>query len=126
MKKLSKFDAAAFHGALDATRIARSLTWKDVADQSGVGASTLTRMGQGKNPDVYGLAALLSWSGLSINDFILPGPERSCEETIERITGIFSSDKNLTPKDALTLTNIILILHNAFCSPPAQAEAAAP
>ena len=71
MQKIAIFDTAAFHAALDATRAARSLSWKDdVASQTGVRASTLTRVGQGKNPDADSIAALVSWSDLSTSDFV--------------------------------------------------------
>ena len=50
------FDSDAFYSALDAARRAQNLNWKEVAAQSGVSASTLTRMAQGKRPDVDGFA----------------------------------------------------------------------
>ena len=46
------FDVGAFHAALDSQRLAMGLNWKDVAAEAGVSASTLTRMAQGKRPDV--------------------------------------------------------------------------
>ena len=58
------FDAEGFFDALDEVRDSKGLTWKEVADESEVSASTLTRMAQGKRPDVDSLAALLKWSGL--------------------------------------------------------------
>ena len=64
------FDNEAFFSALNAERLSRQMTWKEVAEEAGVAASTLTRMGDGKNPDVNGLAALLAWSGLKADDFI--------------------------------------------------------
>lgn len=64
------FDNEAFFSALNAERLSRQKTWKEVAAESGVQASTLTRMGDGKNPDVNGLAALLAWSGLKAESFI--------------------------------------------------------
>ena len=48
----ARFDVAALHSALDAQRRSRRLTWKDVATESGVSASTLTRLSQGRQPDV--------------------------------------------------------------------------
>ena len=44
------FEADAFYAALDGERQARRKTWKKVADESGVSASTLTRIGQGETP----------------------------------------------------------------------------
>ena len=58
------FDAEAFYAALDSQRHSRRLNWKQVAREAGISASTLTRIAQGKRPDVDSLAALLTWSGL--------------------------------------------------------------
>ena len=56
-------DSAGLFGALDAARTAKGLQWKEVAEETGVSASTLTRMAQGKRPDVDGFAALTAWLG---------------------------------------------------------------
>ena len=61
--RTDRFDVAALHAALDSERRSRRLTWKDVAAQSGVSASTLTRLSQGRQPDVNSLAALTAGSG---------------------------------------------------------------
>ena len=67
---VGSFDAEAFYVALNQTRLARELSWKKVAAQSGVSAATLTRMGQGRRPDIDGIAALAVWSGLRCDDFV--------------------------------------------------------
>ena len=59
-----------FFAALDAERQARRCTWKQVAEECGISASTLSRMSQGKHPDVNGLAALAAWSGLDVDRFV--------------------------------------------------------
>jgi transcriptional regulator with XRE-family HTH domain len=66
----ARFDTLAFYGALDAVRRDRRIRWKQVALESGLSASTLTRMSQGKRPDIDGLAALCAWSGLSADHYI--------------------------------------------------------
>ncbi|MBN9326706.1 MAG: helix-turn-helix transcriptional regulator, partial [Cellulomonas sp.] len=86
MDKAGSFDAAAFYEALDAERQARRLNWKLVAEASGVSASTLTRMAQGKRPDVDGLAALAAWSGLAVDDFVRTGDARREPEPLAKIT----------------------------------------
>ena len=63
------FDAEGFYAALDAIRRDRDFSWKKIAEKSKVSASTLTRMGQGKRPDVDSLAALASWSRLDVSQF---------------------------------------------------------
>ena len=65
-----RFDAEAFYAALDAERRSRRQTWKRVAEEAQVSASTLTRMAQGRRPDVDSPAALVVWSGLSANRFV--------------------------------------------------------
>ena len=44
MLKRARFDGDAFYAALDEERQARQCTWKRVAEESGISASTLTRI----------------------------------------------------------------------------------
>jgi transcriptional regulator with XRE-family HTH domain len=107
MKKGS-FDASAFFSALDAQRIAKKLNWKEVAAASGVSASTLTRMAQGKRPDVDSLAALLSWSGLNADDFIRDKDEvKTQPETLAMISTYLHADKHLSDEGATALEELI-------------------
>ena len=101
------FDASAFYEALDAQRRARKLNWKQVAAASGVSASTLTRMAQGKRPDVDSLAALAAWSGLAADDFIRSTESRPEPEPLAKITTYLRSDRNLTPEAATALDQLI-------------------
>jgi transcriptional regulator with XRE-family HTH domain len=107
MNKRGWFDASAFFAALDAQRQAKRLTWKDISAQSGVSASTLTRMAQGKRPDVDGLAALASWSGLNADDFIRSVEARPEPEPLAKITSYLRSDRNLSPEAATALDELI-------------------
>lgn len=90
-----EFDAAAFYRSLDSTRAARELNWKQVAEKSGVSASTLTRISQGKRPDVDSMAALVAWSGLSADDFV-KGARRQPTEALSQITSLLSADARLS------------------------------
>ena len=101
-----KFDNEAFYSALNATRLSRQVTWKDVACEADVSASTLTRIGQGKRPDVDGLAALLDWSGLKAETFIINGAA-SEPEPIARIAALLRADPNLTSDNAKVLEDIV-------------------
>ena len=67
--RTGRFDVTALHAAMDGQRRSRRLTWKDVATESGVSASTLTRLSQGRQPDVNSLAALTAWLGMSRRPF---------------------------------------------------------
>jgi len=75
-----KFDLPMFYAALDSVRRSRKITWKQVAEETGVAASTLTRMSQGKRPDVDTLAALADWSGLNPAEYIKMAPSSALSE----------------------------------------------
>lgn len=106
--KKGSFDSSAFFSALDSQREAKKLNWKEVAAQSGVSASTLTRMAQGRRPDVDSLAALVAWSGLNADDFIRFDEhlERNAEP-LAMISSYLRADKNLTDEGAIALEEII-------------------
>jgi transcriptional regulator with XRE-family HTH domain len=107
MKK-GTFDAEAFFSALDAVRLSRKITWKKIAADSGVSASTLTRMAQGKRPDVDSLAALVTWSGLNSDDFIRGDDSaRVAPETLAVISTHLKADPNLNRESAIALEELI-------------------
>jgi transcriptional regulator with XRE-family HTH domain len=107
MEKRGWFDAGGFYEALDAQRQARRLNWKQVAAESGVSASSLTRMAQGKRPDVDGLAALSAWSGLNTDEYVRSTEIRPEPESLAKITTYLRSDKNLSPEAATALDELI-------------------
>jgi transcriptional regulator with XRE-family HTH domain len=106
-----RFDSDAFYAALNATRLSKQMTWKEVADESGVAASTLTRIGQGAKPDVNGLAALLAWSNLKLETF-LRGPRRKAAEPIAEITALLRADPNLSKQNASIIEDIVVSTYN--------------
>ena len=106
-QKHGRFDSQGFYDALDATRRSRNLNWKQVAAQSGISASTLTRMAQGRRPDVDGLAALASWSGLKADDFVRSDSQQSEPEPLAMISTYLKSDPHLTPEAADALDQLV-------------------
>lgn len=103
-----RFDAEAFYAALDSEREARGKTWKQVAKEAKVSASTLTRMGQGKRPDVDSLASLTVWSGVEVDQFVRgKGQDKNLPEPLTRITALLRADKNLTSEGVETLEAIM-------------------
>ncbi len=108
MTRKGSFDSNAFFAALDGERQARELTWKRVAEESGVSASTLTRIAQGKRPDVDSLAALVAWSGLEVDRFVKGGSSRKEEaEPLARISTYLRSDPHLNDEAATALEEIV-------------------
>jgi transcriptional regulator with XRE-family HTH domain len=106
-----RFDSEAFYAALNATRLGRQKTWKEVAQESGVAASTLSRIGQGTKPDVNGLAALLTWSSLKAEMFI-PGAEQKEPEPIAKITALLRADPQLSTQNAKLIEDIVISTYN--------------
>jgi len=109
--KAGTFDATAFYDALDAVRTARGLNWREFAAGAGVSASTLTRMAQGKRPDVDSLAALCTWSGLRADDFMKTDQKRPAVEPLAAISTLLRSDRNLSEKSAARLNEIIKVTY---------------
>lgn len=107
-----EFDMASFYAALDAHRVSRGLNWKDVARESGVSQSTLTRISQGRRPDIDGLALLLTWSGLNAADFLKNRPGEP--EPLAQVTALLRADKNLNRESAEALEEIIKVAYGRF------------
>lgn len=105
------FDTEAFYAALNAARLSRQKTWKDVAQETGVAASTLSRMGQGAKPDVNGLAALLRWSNLKAETFIR-GASKKEAPPIAKLTALLRADPHLTPQNAKLMADIVVSTYN--------------
>ena len=107
--RIGEFDGVGFFFALDATRQDQDKTWRKVAEESGVSQSTLTRMSQGKRPDVDSLAALTTWSGLRADDFVRPAnpSNRKNPRTLAQITTYLRSDPNLSQEAATALDAVI-------------------
>lgn len=110
-----RFDGEAFFAALDGERQAHGLTWKRVAELSGVSASSLTRMSQGRRPDVDSLAALCAWSGLKAESFVV-GATRPLRQAqpLAQITAHLRADPNLTKEGAKALELLVKTAYEQF------------
>lgn len=102
-----RFDSDAFYSALNAARLSRQKTWKEVAEEAGVNASTLSRIGQGAKPDVNGLAALLTWANLKAESFIR-GTKQKPAEPIAEITALLRADPRLSKQNAKLIEDIVV------------------
>jgi transcriptional regulator with XRE-family HTH domain len=108
------FDAPAFFAALDAEREARKRNWKQVAEQAGVSQSTLTRLAQGKRPDVDSLAALVDWAGLKADDYVVRVHQSEAANPLAMISTYLKSDRNLTPEAAAALEKVVKATYEAL------------
>jgi transcriptional regulator with XRE-family HTH domain len=122
MDERRTFHAGAFFAALDAEREARGVTWKRVAGDTGVSASTLTRIGQGRKPDVDTLAALSTWAGLDPKDFMRGKRDKEQPETLAMISTYLRGDPHLTEASASALEEIIKVSYESLRRNDAPAE----
>lgn len=91
------FDGQAYYSALASAVEAKRVTWKQVSQSTGVSASTLTRMAQGRRPDASSLAALSAWSGLNPANYV-EGVETPGEEAdfVAEFSALLRAQKDLS------------------------------
>ena len=111
------FDGEAFYRALKATAQTRRVTWKQVSDATGVSASTLTRMAQGRRPDAASLAALSAWAGLNPSNFV-DAPYRVAQpEPMVQISSLLRADPALDSDAAETVEAIVRAAYERLRKP---------
>lgn len=108
------FNARAFYDVLAGVVEARSVAWRQVARETGITPSTLTRMGQGRQPDAPSLAALAAWAGLNPADFVGQPMESVRSDPLVVISRALRSDPDLQPEAAKALEDIMRIAYERF------------
>lgn len=106
----SWLDVDALYVTLDSERRQRGLSWRQVAQEAGVGPSTLSRMAQGNRPDVDSFAALVHWLRLPAEEFMRhsgPEPERQATAPAQAVASLLRADKNLDPDSAAAIDDIL-------------------
>lgn len=61
-----RLDVSEIFRLCDVQRITRGMSWRGVARELGVSASTFSRLSHGKSPDAHGLVALMIWLDLDV------------------------------------------------------------
>jgi transcriptional regulator with XRE-family HTH domain len=109
MTRERSFDSDGFFAALNAARVSRGVHWKTVASEAGVSASTLTRMGQGRRPDVDSFAALASWARLDPDAFFQhpDGVKQHYPQSLPQISVLLRRDPNLSTQAAAALDELV-------------------
>ena len=102
-----RFDGESFFAVLDAARQAKKFTWKKVAVEANISASTLTRLAQGRRPDVDSLAALCKWASISADRFFLGETTARMPEPLTEITALLRADQNLSAEASIALDTIL-------------------
>jgi transcriptional regulator with XRE-family HTH domain len=64
-----RFNAKALYEALDRQRQDRNLSWRQVADETGVSVATLTRTRRGGRMELDGALSMVRWLNRTIESF---------------------------------------------------------
>lgn len=111
------FDADAFYETLDGERRTRGLNWKDVAKEALVSQSTLTRLGQGKRPDMDSFARLVSWGGFAADQFVGAPGRKQTGGFLTTLPTALRGDPSLDEKGVQALETIIRAAYDQFRQP---------
>lgn len=94
--------------ALDSERQAKNISWRQLANEAGVSASTLTRMQQGKSPDVNTFSALTTWLNIPAERFYSEaGPEPMQNDPMAVVSTLLRGKKKMSPKAVRALTELV-------------------
>ena len=125
-QRVRGFDAGAYYTALARIVRAQKISWRQVARETGITPSTLTRMAQGRRPDAASLAVLSAWAGLNPADFVedsrdaaATAKHHSAQNSLQAISGVLRSDPNLPPEAARALEDIIHVAYDELKRTPA-------
>lgn len=109
----ARLDVRALYAVLDEQRKSRRLSWRQVANEAGVSPSTLTRLAQGKRPDVDGFASLVGWLNMSADQFLRADGQPSQEEPepLAVISALLRARRELSAESAEALEDIIRVAY---------------
>ena len=95
--------------ALDSERRAKNFSWRQLAKEAGVSPSTLTRMQQGKSPDVNTFSALTRWLHIPAERFYADQPEHPArhEDPMAVISSLLRGKKKMNPKAVAALQELV-------------------
>jgi transcriptional regulator with XRE-family HTH domain len=95
--------------ALDSERKAKGLSWRQLARAARVSPSTLTRMQQGKSPDVNTFSALTTWLDIPAERFYAeqPHPPAPREDPMAVISTLLRGKKKMNPRALTALQELV-------------------
>jgi transcriptional regulator with XRE-family HTH domain len=85
------------------------MTWRQVAREAKVSASSLTRMAKGSRPDIDTVASLAAWASLDAATFF---PRSTEESPLSMVAAYIHRDPSLTPAAAAALEQVVRATHS--------------
>ena len=125
MTKKSGVNTSELGDAVRRRREQQGMSLRDVADETGVSASTLSRIenGTGK-PDADNIARLAAWLDMPIERVLHHGPRSAAdpkpvvyyphESTPEIVEAHLRADRHLTPETAKALSELFRVAYTQF------------
>lgn len=109
MSESPEVDVKSLHAALDAARAERGLSWRQLAKEIGVSASTISRMANGLKPDVTAFAAMTTWLRMPAETFYrTSAPETEDEpELLASLVPLLRARRDLTAGEVTYLEEVI-------------------
>ncbi|MGC5015763.1 helix-turn-helix domain-containing protein [Streptosporangium sp. DT93] len=109
-------DVKALHAALDAARVKECLSWRQLAKEVGVSASTISRMANGLKPDVTAFAAMTTWLRMPAESFYVDPmrPDEEEPELVASLVPLLRARRDLTENDVAYLEEVIAAAARRF------------
>src|SRR5436190_23859228 len=131
MTKKSGVNTDELGNAVRRRREQQNLSLRDVADETGVSASTLSRIENGTGqPDADNIARLAAWLDMPIERVLHHGQRSASdpkpvvyyphESTPEIVEAHLRADKHLTPETAKALSELFRVAYKQFSHSPAK------
>lgn len=98
----ARFDTAGLYDTLDEERMARGMSWSQVAEEIGVAASTMKRLAKGGRMEVDGLMFILQWLGLPAETFVRRA-DGSAPNLMSQIETLLRTQRELSAADAAAM-----------------------
>lgn len=104
----TKIDTLGLKDALDQARLSRGLSWRQLAAESGVTPSLLSRLRNGYNPDAEGFMTLVRWLSMPAENFLLDqGAARPQPELTAELAPLLRARTDLDEDDVAMLQEVI-------------------
>lgn len=103
-------DVRSLHAALDKARESKGLSWRQLAKEIGVSASTISRMANNLKPDVTAFAAMTTWLKMPAEAFYVgDATDDDVEEPdlVAQLVPLLRARKDLESKDVEYLEEVI-------------------
>lgn len=117
MSEELKVDVRLLHSALDKARESQGLSWRQLAKEIGVSASTISRMANDLKPDVTAFAAMTMWLKMRAEDFYVGGPADTSDEQpdlVAQLVPLLRARKDLSSNDVEYLEEVIAAAARRF------------